>query len=77
MSYKKSASTTKRNKKIWIKNLVRFHESHMKRRTVSLEEKSLQNNSRIPLKVQVVGRYLFLGNPLKIDPNAYSELRKK
>ena len=52
MSHKRSASTTERNKKKWTKNLVRFQESHTKRRAVPLEEQSLENNSRIPLKIK-------------------------
>ncbi|KAH9502643.1 Prolyl 4-hydroxylase subunit alpha-1 [Bulinus truncatus] len=65
MSYKKSASTTERNKTIWIKNLVQFHESHRKRRTVPLQEQSLEDDSRIPLKIQIVGRYLFLAESIR------------
>ena len=45
MSHKKSASTTERNKKTWTKNLVRFQESHRKRRTVPLEEQSLEKTA--------------------------------
>ena len=77
MSYKKSASTTERNKMIWTKNLVRFHESHRKRKTVPLEEKSLENNSRIPLKVQVVGRYLFLGESIKGRRERIKQIEKE
>ena len=65
MSNKKSASTTESSEIIWMKNLVQFYESHRKRRIVPLEEKSLENNSRIPLKIQNVGRYLFLGESIK------------
>ena len=65
MSHKKCASTTERNKKTWEKNLIPFQESHKKRRAVPLEEQSLENNSRIPLKIQIVGRYLFLASSIK------------
>lgn len=77
MSHKRSASTTERNKTNWIKNLVRFQESHTKRRVVPLEEQSLENNSRIPLKIKIVGRYLFLGASLKGRKERVKEIAKE
>jgi len=76
MSHKKSASTTERNK-IWAKNLVRFQESHTKRRTVPLEEQSLDSNTRIPLKIKIVGRYLFLGASFKGRKEHVKEIAKE
>lgn len=76
MSHKKSASTTERNKKIWTKNLIRFQESH-KKRTIPLEEQSLENKIRIPLKIEIVGRYLFLGASVKGRKERIKEISKE
>lgn len=65
MSHMVSASTIKKNKTIWTKNLVRFQDSHKRRTTVPREELPLESLSRIPLKIQIVGRYLFLGSIIK------------
>ena len=77
MSHKKSASTTERNKKIGTKNLISFEELHKKRRAVPLEEQSLKNNSRIPLKILIVGRYLFLVAPIKGRKERLKEISKE
>ena len=77
MSHKKGASTTERNKKAWTKNLIPFRESHKKRRAVPLEEQSLANNSRIPLKIQIVGRYLFLAASIKGRKERLKEISKE
>jgi len=65
MFSKQSASTSTKNKNIWTKNLIRFQDSIKKRGSISLEENSLKNNSKIPNTFQVVGRYLFLGATIK------------
>ena len=77
MSHKKSASATQKNKPTWTRNLVRFQESHKKRRAIPLEEHSLENNSRIPLKIQIVGRYLFLGATVKGRKERVKEIAKE
>ena len=65
MSHKKSHTTVTKNKKTWTKNLVRFQESHRRRGSVAVEEHSLDEKSRIPLQLQIVGRYQFLGAYVK------------
>ena len=77
MSHKISSSTTERNKDIWTKNLVRFQESHRKRGAVPLEEQSLENSSRIPLKMQTVGRYLHVGASIKGRKERTKEIMKE
>jgi len=44
---------------------VRFQESHRRRGSVAVEEHSLDKKSRIPLQLQIVGRYQFLGACVK------------
>ena len=77
MSHKKSAVTTERNKKILTKIFVRFQESHRKRRTGPLEEQSLEDNIRIPHKIQIVDRYLFLGVSIKGRKERAKEIAKE
>ena len=77
MSHKKSNFTTERNKKNWTKNLIRFEESHRKRRSVPLEAQSLENNSKIPLKIQTVGLYMFLGASTKGRKERVKEIAKE
>src|SRR4051812_5452373 len=82
MSHKKKYTTerkctTERNKKIWTKNLVRFQESHTKRRTVPLEEQPPDSITRIPLKIKIVGRYLFLGASFKGRKERVNEIAKE
>ncbi|XP_036357459.1 uncharacterized protein LOC118762645 [Octopus sinensis] len=77
MSHKRSACVTQRNKKIWTKNLMEFQDSHRKRRPVPLEEHSLENNCRIPIKLQIVGRYLFLGGTIKGRKGKTKEISKE
>lgn len=65
MSHKKSGYITERNKNIWTMNLVQIEESHRKVGPVPLEKQSLDNKSRIPFKIQIVGRCLHLGASIK------------
>lgn len=48
-----------------IENLIRFQESVKKRRRIPREEESLESKSRIPFKIQIVGRYPFLKASIK------------
>ena len=65
MLHKKSFSTVEKNKNIWAKNLMKFHQSHKRRGVVPSQEFSLEEKCRIPLKKQVVGQYQFLGAEIK------------
>lgn len=65
MSHRKSYTSVERNKSIWTRNLVRFEKSTKRRGDIALEETSLQEKNRIPLKVQIIGRYQFLGVQIK------------
>lgn len=64
MSHNKGYSTVLKNKDIWTKNLVRFQESH-RRRSVPSQESSLDEKSRMPVLMQIIGRYQFLGAEIK------------
>ena len=77
MSHKKSHTTVTKNKKTWTKNLVRFQESHRRRGSVAVEEHSLDEKSRIPLQLQIVGRYQFLGAYVKGRKERIDQISKE
>ncbi|QQP49929.1 Uncharacterized protein FKW44_010757, partial [Caligus rogercresseyi] len=56
MSFKKSSSTTKKNKETWRKNLVQF-QALSRRGNVAIHEEPLSDRSRMPLKSHVMGRF--------------------
>ena len=56
--FKKSLSTTKKNKKTWSKNLVQF-QAPLKRGNVAIYEKLLSDQNLMPLKSHVMGRFRF------------------
>ena len=59
MSYKKSARCTEENKETWTKNLVQF-QAPSRRGHAAVQEASLSERSRMPLKSHVIGRFKFL-----------------
>lgn len=65
MKNKKSCNTTQKNKKIWQKNLVQFQQCHKKRGYVATIETSLAEKNRMPLKMHIIGRYIFIGEKIK------------
>ena len=56
MPYKKSFSTTEKNKKTWRKNLVQF-QAPSRRGNVAVYDAPLSDRSRMPLKSHVIGRF--------------------
>ena len=70
MLHKKSFSTVEKNKNIWAKNLIKFQQLHKSRGAVPLQEFSLEEKSRIPLKRQVVISFLELKS--KVIPVSWS-----
>jgi len=48
------------NKEVWLENLVNFQDSLKKRTIIPLKEKTLEIKNLIPLKIQAMGRYVFL-----------------
>lgn len=56
MSFKKSSSTTEKNKETWRKNLVQF-QAPSRRGNVAIHEEPLSARSRMPLKSHVMGRF--------------------
>ncbi|QQP41513.1 Hypothetical protein FKW44_015916, partial [Caligus rogercresseyi] len=56
MSFKKSSSTTEKNKETWRKNLVQF-QAPSRRDNVAIHEEPLSDRSRMPLKSHVMGRF--------------------
>ncbi|QQP58232.1 Uncharacterized protein FKW44_003477, partial [Caligus rogercresseyi] len=56
MSFKKSSSTTEKNKETWRKNLVQF-QAPSRRGNVAIHEELLSDQSRMPLKSHVMGRF--------------------
>ena len=53
------------NKEVWLENLVNFQDSLKKRTIVLLEKKTLEIKNRIPLKIKVMCRYIFLREFIK------------
>ena len=64
MSFKKSSSSTEKNKDIWIRNLVQF-QAPSRRGCVAVHEAPLSERSRMPLKNHVIGRFKFLESTTK------------
>ena len=64
MSFKKSFSTTERNKETWTKNLVQF-QAPSRRGNVAVHEAPLSERSRMPQKKHVIGRFKFLESTAK------------
>ncbi|QQP32953.1 Uncharacterized protein FKW44_024153 [Caligus rogercresseyi] len=56
MSFKKSSSTTEKNKETWRKNLVQF-QAPSRRGNVAIHKEPLSDRSRMPLKSHVMGRF--------------------
>jgi len=61
----KSEAVIQRNKEIWTKNLVQFQKCQKRRGMVPFEEFSLGDNTRMPMNIQIIGRYQFLGANIK------------
>ncbi|QQP40599.1 Uncharacterized protein FKW44_014704, partial [Caligus rogercresseyi] len=56
MPFKKSSSTTEKNKETWRMNLVQF-QAPSRRGNVAIHEEPLSDRSRMPLKSHVMGRF--------------------
>ncbi|QQP39678.1 Uncharacterized protein FKW44_013477, partial [Caligus rogercresseyi] len=56
MSFKKSSSTTEKNKETWRNNLVQF-QAPSRRGNVAIHEEPLSDRSRMSLKSHVMGRF--------------------
>ena len=76
-SYKPSNSSIQKNKDVWTNNLVKFEDSHKRRRMVPLEEYSLEEKCRMPLQKQIIGRYHFLGPKIKGRKERIAEISKE
>ena len=66
-----------KNKDIWTNNLVRFQQSHRRRRSGPSEESSLEEKCRMPLQMQIIGRYQFLGAEIKGRTERIAEISKE
>ncbi|MEJ2259198.1 MAG: hypothetical protein P8X78_01585 [Nitrosopumilaceae archaeon] len=77
MSDKISHAAIEKNKNIWTKNLVKFQESHKRRRLIPLEQSSLEEINRMPLQTQIVERYLHLGTEIKGRKGKIVEISKE
>lgn len=64
MSFKKSSSSTEKNKETWTKNLVQF-QTPSRRANVPIYEAPLSKRSRMPLKTHIIGRFKFLESTAK------------
>lgn len=65
MSHKQSYNNVEKNKDVWSNNLLRFQQSHRRRGSVPSEEFSLEEKCRMPLQMQIIGRYQFLSADIK------------
>ena len=64
MSFKKSSSTTEKNKETWTNNLVQF-QAVPRRGNVAVHEAPLSDRSRMPTKSHVMGRFKSLQSVAK------------
>ena len=64
MSFKKSSSTTEKNKETWTKNLVQF-QAPSRKGNVAIYEVPLREPSRMTLKNHVFGHFKFLESTAK------------
>ena len=65
MAHKISAASVEKNKDKWTQNLTRFQDINKKRGNIEVEEKPLDERSRMPLTKHVIGRYIFLCSTIK------------
>ncbi|KAJ9597920.1 hypothetical protein L9F63_011207 [Diploptera punctata] len=65
MSHKQSYNTAQENKGTWMNNLVRFQQLCRRRRNVPTVDSSLEEYCKVPLQLQIIGRYQFLGAEIK------------
>ena len=72
MSHKKSGNECERNKGIWTINLARFQKTQRKRGAIPLEEKC-----RLLKKIQIVGRYQYLGTEIKGRKERKAQISKE
>ena len=64
MSFKKSSTTTEKNKETWANNLVQF-QAAPRRGNVAVYEAPLSDRSRMPTKSHVMGRFKYLQSVAK------------
>ena len=60
MALKLSAASVEKNRDKCTQNLARFQDINKKRDNIEMEEKSLDEESKMPLTKHVIGRYIFL-----------------
>ena len=63
--YKPSDNSIQKNKDVRTNNLVKFEDSHKRRKMVPLGEYSLEEKYSMPLQTQIIGRYHFLEPKIK------------
>lgn len=56
---------------------MQFQDSNRKRRPVPQEKYSLGNNYRVPMKLQIVGRYVFLVGTIERRKETAQEISKE
>jgi hypothetical protein len=77
MPHKLSGVAVEKNKAIWSTNLVRYQETHAKRRSIQTEELPISEKTRMPLKTHIMGRFQFLGIQVKGRKQRIAEICKE
>ena len=78
MSFKKSCSNVQKNKNIiWASNLTKYQDSDTIRGNNPLEPIFTCRRSKILLRIEVIGRYKFLGIEIKSKSERSYEIGKE